>query len=197
MIEPPLVLFHVSDDHQTKAFFGNGKRPTFFWFGDRYHNHFAMGDYRTKYFHLAVKQPKQEGLEFRSRHDGYGFDGLWRNFLSYREGQDKHYAEGKFDWLTPEPSIIMTFSPIFPDLIAEYDEKLKKYVITHPQKHAGTTFDLFDGSNKPLLFSEVPAITTILPQITQALPFVEAKESNGEYAYADWQDMPYKSGWWL
>lgn len=195
-----ITFFHNSEIY-TEVF--NPKedgRPTFYWFGNQYHNHYNITNHKyDKYFYLFVKNPKADGIELRARHKGYDFNGLYDHFLSYKKERAKQYAKGIYDWLSPEPGILMSFGAIIPNLIAKFDDDTTKTcTVIKPAQYKGVRFALFDENNIPISFMEVPEICEMLPNIKSSYPFVEPKKINGKYIYGDWEPMiTEKMGMWI
>src|SRR5438105_1247988 len=67
-------------------------RPVFYWFNDHWHSNFPS--MREKYFYLFVKNPKEDNIQFRSRHEGNDFNGLYAHYDEYlKERSKKDLAE--------------------------------------------------------------------------------------------------------
>lgn len=198
-----LCFFHCSDDY-IKIFdprFGlvNGGanppvRPLFYWFSDYWYSNYTFNQTnpskREKYFYLFIKNPKKDRIELRARHQGLGFDGLYKHFLDYQKLRDTIY---------PEPSILMSFTVIKPELIAKYNEKLDKYTVYYPKKLflKPISFSLFSEDQKPIQFNKIPELVKLFPEINNSLPFIEPQMMDNQYVYEDWLPMPGKPSWWL
>lgn len=184
-----LTFFHNSDNYIEEFSPQDDVRPSFYWFGDRYSHHMGT-TYRYKYFYLFVKNPKKDGIRFRERYEGLGFNGLYSRYLKYKEGRDQNLLKGSYNWSSPETAILLSFSKITPDLILEFeDESSNNAVVVKPEGYKGLKITLFDNNNMPIQFTDIPEIPQILPKITHSLPFVEPKQDKGEYIYEDWLPM--------
>lgn len=163
-------------------------RPTFYWCSDVYHNH--MGEnYRDRYFYLFVKNPRKDNVEFRSRHEGGGFHGLYTHFCGYRRVREERYG-GRF-FLGNEPAILKSYSVIVPDLIAEWDGQCERSLtVLDPARAKGQRFVLLDGEGKLIPFTRVQELVLLLPALADSHPFVQPELHNGEYVYDDWIPIP-------
>lgn len=173
-----ITFFHNSDNYIEKFTPKDEVRPSFYWFGDRYYNHYSITT-RFKYFYLFVKNPKKDGIELRERYEGLGFNSLYSRFLKYKKEREQNLQKGIYNWLSPEPGIIMSFSVIVPDLIAKFDDDIAKTcTVIKPAQYEGVRFALFDKNNVPISFIDVPEICEILPNIISSYPFVEPKKED-------------------
>ncbi len=189
-----LTFFHNSDNY-ILLFRAQGKpenkdslvRPSFFWFNDSWFTHNVGG--MEKYFYLFVQNPKEKDISFRSRHEGSGFHGLYSHYVDYLKERDVLYVE---------PSILVSFSDIIPDIIAEYNKATGYHIIDRPLTHQGVKFKLLDDNGAPRTFTEIPEIVSILPKVNNALPFVEPDLTNGVYTYEDFNKFETETdGYWL
>lgn len=181
-----LTFFHNSDNYIEEFSPKDNVRPSFYWFGDRYFHHMGI-TYRYKYFYLFLKNPKKDGIRFRERYEGLGFNSLYSHYLKYKKERDQNFQNGIYNWLSPEPAILMSFSKITPDLILEFeDERPNSAVVVKPEVYKNLRITLFDNNNMPIQFTDIPEIVQILPKITHSFPFVEPKQDKGEYIYKDW-----------
>ena len=182
-----LFFFHNSDEY-VLLFRAQGKpenkeklvRPTFYWFSDSYHSH--IPNYRYKYFYLFVKNPRLENILFESGRDGYDFHTMFAHYLEFLKERNK---KGLYDKYTYEPSILMSFSDIIPDLIARYDKATGYHTIDRPLTHQGVKFRLFDDNGIPRAFNAIEEIVSAVPHINNSLPFVETERVDGVYTYED------------
>lgn len=181
-----LVFFHNSEEYREEFTSKEPDRPSFYWFSDKYFSHWPK-NYRHKYFYLFVKNPKRDNIQLRARHDGLDFNALWLAYLNYQQQLIKYEHV--------EPPIIMSFSKIIPDLIAEYQEDTKQLVIIKPSAYKGQSLN---SIYERIRFANIPLIREIVPGIVNSLPFVSPMESNGGYIYDDWNPLvTEKMGMWL
>lgn len=187
-----ITFFHNSEDYIEVFNPKSDNRPTFYWFSDRYHSHIGV-NVKHRYFYLFVKNPKQDNIELRTRGEELDFNGLWEYYLEYKVERDKLYNQGIYDKYI-EPPIIMSFSSITPDLVAEYDEVRDLFTIIKPDKYKGRELKF----QKALDFVNIKLTTEILPQINKSLPFIDPKETKGKYIYDGWKPMVTdEMGVWL
>lgn len=187
-----IVFFHHSDEHievfnprDPALLEHRGDRPLFYWFSDRYHSLYGNNS-REGYFYLFFKHPPTDNIEIRARHEGLGFDSLYRAYLEHKNGD------------ASEPGILMSFSKITPDLVLKYNEKLDAHIIVNPKSHKGQVIRLFDDNNKPIPFNQIREIIQAVPQLKNSHPFIEPGVENGKYIYDDWQPMiTERMGVWL
>src|SRR3989304_4031624 len=122
-----LSFFHNSDEYFEEFTSKDKDRPTFYWFGDRVFNHLNPPVNCYPYFCLFVKNPKEDNIEFRARHeDGLGFHSLYLgylDYLKYRDDPSKIDTGGNYEAEWAEPAILMSFSRIVPDLIGKWDSE--------------------------------------------------------------------------
>lgn len=183
-----LTFFHNSD-HQYDDYFNRelfrprlreenraeDLRPVFYWFSDSWHSTFPGS--RDRFFYLFVKNPKESNIQLRSRHEGHDFHGLYSDYLVYLEERktkdlSKLYGQRDHNHYC-EPSILMSFSDVTPDLMAKYDEEKDIYVILRPESHRFQTFDLFDENKVPIPFNKIKEIASVVPNINFSHPFIE------------------------
>lgn len=118
-----------------------------------------------------------------------GFNSLYSHYLKYKKGRDQNLQKGIYNWLSPEPANLISFSIITPDLILEFkDESPNSAVVIKPEGYRGLKITLFDRNNMPIGFMDIKEIVQILPHIGQSFPFVEPKKDKGGYIYEDWLD---------
>lgn len=184
-----IIFFHNSDNYIEKFTPKDEVRPSFYWFGDRYYNHYSTTT-RFKYFYLFVLNPKKDGIRLRERYEGLGFNSLYSRYLKYKKVRDQNLQKGSYNWSSPEPAIILSFSKIKPDLILEFDdESPNSAVVIKPERYKGLKISLFDNNDMPIQFIDIPEIVRILPKIRQSLPFIEPRMGKDGYIYEDWLPM--------
>jgi len=193
---PSLFQPKLREDNKLKNL-----RPAFYWFNDRWHSH--LPKYREKYFYLFVKNPREDNIRFRSRHIEPDFNGLYAHYAEYlkersqknlsdlfKNGNHKEYCE---------PSILMSFSDIEPDLvlsIKHYTDRCGRVV--KPKEYQGMRVCLFDKEFFPIKFINIPEIVKIIPKIKESYPFLSPETKDGEYLYEDWTPLiTEKMGMWI
>lgn len=193
-----LTFMHTSDEYRKFFTSKTNTRPTFYWLTDRYFDHISCGKYSSwKYFYLFIKNPLLDGIKMRSRHNGYGFDGLYKAYLKFH----KYSSYMEKDILTKqsyaEPGIFCSFNKITPDLIAEYSESSNDYYVISPLQYKGLKLDLFHLNSFAKSFLETKLVE-LFPDIKESIPFISPSNVKGEYIYPNWQTMDdFKEGWWL
>ena len=201
-----LTFFHNSDEYREEFTSQDNNRPSFYWFNDRYHNHLSLDSRCWKYFYLFVKDSSKDSIAFRSRHEDYGFHSLYEHYQDYLKERANLYTKGIFNSIAYEPSILMSFSKIIPDLILEFPYENEPYgIILKPKKYVGKKVYLFDSSKSilsknqmPISFIDIPEIVEIVPDIINSHPFIKPERLNGKYIYKNWVPMiTEKSGSWL
>ncbi len=170
----------------------------FYWFNDRYYHHTS---WIPKYFYLFIKNPKNDGVILHSRPSTDGFNHSFSHLVN------KHFVErvGK-DLGAPfrpsitkgtecvGPSSFVSMSNIEPDVVVMHEgEHNINGIIVKPDTHKGMKISLFDEYYNPLKFTEIPAITEIVPQIFYSYPFIVPKMIDGKYVYDDW--IQKESNW--
>ncbi len=174
-------------------------RPVFYWFSNSWHSNFP--NIRNKYFYLFVKNPKLDNFKLRSRHSGLDFNGLYSFYEKYLEKRklldlEKLYKDFKGGYY--EPSILMSFSEVVPDLVVTFpNDKDTRGIILKPKKLEGEKIDLLTKNYRPLNFIDIPEIVSAVPKIKRSYPFIQPKKIDGRYYYKDWLPMPGKAGFWL
>jgi len=191
-----LTFFHNCYDYTPVIIPRETDRPVFYWFGDSYHNHIPNYKYKDKYFYLFVQNPKERGVSFRSRHEGYDFHGLYAHYVEYLKERNKLRSQG-LDWYC-EPAIIMSFSAVKPDLIAAYHEPEKIYYIVDPVAYRGVRFNLVDNNGFPILFTQIKELTSVLPHLPDSYPFTKPPLIERTYTYEDFNKFATeRDGTWL
>lgn len=199
-----LCFFHNSDNlieefNPRDPVLQRGNYPSFYWFSDSFFDYLSMTP--GKYFYLFLKNPILDNLELRARHEGLEFHGLYFDYLGHKITRDKLYAEGKLPkpGCYTEPSIIMSFSVIKPDLIAEYSETTKLHTILKPESVQGTTFSLFDERGIPVPFNKIQGFPELFPQLARSFPFIVPEENDEpHFYYEDWVPMiTEEMGTWM
>ena len=185
-----ITFFHNSDSYRKYFTHRDKDRHCFYWFSDSYFNHCGL----YKYFCLFVKNPKDDNIEFISRHGDCSFDGLYRNYLEFLNEREEIYKKGKGGYA--EPSILASFSRIEPDIIAENNGKT--YIIIKPKDYKGEELklfasrlprdinDVFPADNRPVKFTEIKEVVDIVPNILNSYPFIKPSQENNKYFYNDW-----------
>lgn len=179
-------------------------RPAFYWFNDKFHSNFSSVEH---YFYLFVKNPKKDKIAFRPRHVGLDFNGLCVNqydqYQEERKAKDisKYFLNHDYKNYS-EPSIIMSFDEIEPDIVIEFADKPikdEKYgTIIFPDSHKGLKISLFDQNCYPIKFTNIPEIVDIVPKINFSYPFLIPDKVDGKYVYDDWLPMiTERMGSWL
>jgi len=189
-----ITFFHNSSEYREEFSSKEPSRPCFYWFGDSYHCHLGW-NVRDDYFYLFVKNPKRDKIFFRSRSKDLGFNGLYSNFLEYRAERKKIYSgQEKYT----EPSILMSFSKIRPNIIAKYIKDAKEFEIIKPESYRGTKFSVNDENARLIPFNEIKEVVNIVPEIKNSYPFVAPEKKLNKYFYEDWLPMiTEKNGVWL
>ncbi|MAF14033.1 MAG: hypothetical protein CMI53_04040 [Parcubacteria group bacterium] len=189
-----ITFFHNSGEYREFFSSKENDRPCFYWFGDSYHCHLGW-DNRDDYFYLFVKNPKEDKIPFRARYDELDFSGLYKNFLDYKIAREEIYKGQKF---YAEPSILMSFARVEPDIISKYLKESQEYEILKPGSHKGLKFKVSDEDGRLIPFNQIEVILDIVPQIKNSYPFIEPKKEQGHYIYEDWIPMVTdKNGVWL
>ena len=187
-----ITFFHHSDkyievfdpcDPKVEARRGYN-RPMFYWFYDKYY-HYWGDDYKDKYFYIFVKKPSKDVIFFEYLRRGRypDFHKLWLQYLKRKE-------EEKTGCFTAEPPILISFSVIEPDLIAEYDKERDMYFVLKPSrrdKSEKVYLSFHDRDKKPVSFLDIGALVDLLPQIKYSVPFQQPLEIDGKYIYHDWR----------
>lgn len=196
-----IAYFHDSIEYRTEFSSRDPLRPTFYWFSDRFHDHYGYGIDNT-YFYLFVKDPISSNISMRARggtqHD---FHDLYADFVLYKNEQVPKLDRGELEYA--EPPILMSFDRMTPELIAVYHKNTNEYEILYPEASAKTRFRLYDvqsGSKWPVgtQFTDVPELTAAVPELCNALPFQEPGYHDGRHVYDRWVPMvTEKNGTWL
>ena len=204
-MNPYLTFFHISDYNweETPALFDPMLRddnkikpssPTFYWFNDRYHNHMA---WVSTYLYLFIKNPKQDQIRFRTKHNGGDFNGicvdLYEKHFVERVGKNLgnwYKKDGKSGYGCCEPGIMTSFSKVEPDLVIKFSGTHERFgVVVKPDSHKGITVCLFDSKHAPIKFTDIPEIVDIVPKINYSYPFLIPKKVEDKYVYEDWLSM--------
>lgn len=183
---PSLFKPRLRDDNKLENI-----RPAFYWFNDFWHSNFP--NWRNRYFYLFIKNPQLDGIEFRSRHPGSDFNGLYAHYVDYlKERDEKHLGymygppnsgEGGYY----EPSILMSYDDIIPDLMVNFSEESDRCgLIIKPEIYKGTEICFFKEDYTPIKFIEIPKLVEMVPNIKNSLPFIKPKQENNIYIYEDW-----------
>jgi hypothetical protein len=189
-----ICFIHSSDEYRDNFSSKDATRPTFYWLTDRYFDHVACGNYSAwKYLYFFIKNPKEENIEFSSRHDGLGFDSLFKKYVEFSKWAKNKEAGVKNDLAYCEPGIMCSFSIIKPNLIAKYDENKKDFVVMFPDEFKGQKLNLFYENGFPRSFVDTN-IHSIFSELTNVLPFVEPRRESDMYAYDNWVQMKNFSG---
>ncbi|NLH35660.1 MAG: hypothetical protein GX453_06520 [Lactococcus chungangensis] len=186
-----IAFFHNSDDYFEKFSSKDEKRPCFYWFSDSYFSHIGI----YKYFYLFVKNPQKDNIEFNARAESDDFNGLYQSYLYFLKEREAVRQNGKG---YAEPSILVSFSNIEPDLIAEYKDD--KFIILKPYFLKNRELNLLGEEksfNKTVPFIEIPEIVEAAPNIKNSLPFIEPDKNGDRYVYDNWLQMKGNHGWWL
>lgn len=199
-----ILLIHNSDTYFETLKPASIDRPNFYWYTDRFVSHLGT----SKYLYIFVINPSEESIELRCRSKPFDFDAMHRDWLYYRDYKDGKYPEHKYG----ESGIAMSFSELRPTIVLQAigneDEMLKlDYEIIKPSKLFAKkkVVRLFEKpykelyKDKPLRFSDIPAIAELITDIDDVLPFKQiGQSSEGKYQYKDWLPMPcYPNKTWL
>lgn len=202
-MNPYLTFFHNSRFNwkETPALFRpllreeNKKellRPTFYWFNDMYHHY---QPWIEPYFYLFVKNTKQDRIHFKSRHENQDFNSLcvhqFDEYLKERVGKKlgEYFEKNNLEEYS-EPSIILSFDNIEPDLVIKFSGERDKYgAVIKPDTHKGMKIYLFDENHYPIKFTAIPEIIDIVPKINYSYPFITPNKMDGKYVYEDWLPM--------
>jgi len=178
-------------------------RPVFYWFCDIWHSN--LPDFRSKYFYLFVKNPKDDNIKLRARHEGLDFHGLYTWYEKYLKKRNEKkfnmlFHSSKGNWGNYcEPSILMSFSNTEPDFVLHFEKEHNRFgLMVKPKEYQGTKIYLFNKNFYPIKFTDIPEIIGIIPKIKMSYPFLTPKLVNGKYIYEDWNLMvTEKMGSWL
>ena len=197
-----LLLIHNSDRLFDALQPPDTKRPNFYWYTDRFVSHIGT----FKYIYIFVVNPKEDNVEVRCRAEPFDFDALHKGYLhfkEYHEGKHPHYK------MNIETGIAMSFSKLTPTVIlraiGDEENGLKlDYEVIKPSGKK-TIVRLFKEpyseiyKDKPLKFSDIPELATLIPEIESILPFKQIEpKTDGRYIYEDWLDMSgHENGTWL
>ncbi|MBL8030896.1 MAG: hypothetical protein JNK33_01035 [Candidatus Doudnabacteria bacterium] len=197
-----LLLIHNSDRLFDALQPPDTKRPNFYWYTDRFVSHIGT----FKYIYIFVINPKEDNIELRCRAEPFDFDALHKGYLhfkEYHEGKHPHYK------MNIETGIAMSFSKLTPTVIlravGDEEDGLKiDYEVIKPSGKK-TIVRLFKEpyseiyKDKPLKFSDIPELATLIPEIEDVLPFKQIEpNAEGRYVYEDWLAMTtHKGGTWL
>lgn len=175
-----ITFFHCTYQHINEFSPQYEKRPVFYWFSDRFHNHINV-KYRERYFYLFIKNTKAESIRFMARCGNGDFDSVYRHYLDY-------IKKGKFDDVDPQPGILMSHNRgIKPDFVAEFpDPHGKSCRVIFPEEYKGWELKLFDDQDVPVRFTEVPELTRILPDLPYSIPLSKPKLIGNKYTYSNW-----------
>jgi len=195
MIPSHITFIHNSDELRSVFSHKDEGRPCFYWFTDRYHSHTGF-KLKDKFFYLFVKNPISDAISFRPRNnEDRSFHALYEDFLFYMHNTE---YEGYL-----EPPILMSFSTIFPDLIARYLQDLNEYEIIEPISHRGERFRLFDDMYKEVWakgipFVEIPLLNEVIPTLQNSIPIASPDKRDEKYYFQNWVEMTSpRSGTWL
>lgn len=194
-----LFLFHNSEELYETLSPSDPKRPLFYWYSDRFCSHV----WPQKYLYIFVINPKEQKIELRSRTDDKGFNELHKAFLDY-----KNFCEGNTpDINYAEAGIAMSFNIMRPTMILKavdymQGENLRDicYKIIFPEKLVNKqSITLFDNTDNPIPFIDIPEMTQSIPNLNTCLPFCCINpRHNKEYVYEDWLAMETENnGVWL
>ena len=197
---PYLCFFHNSESlieefNPRDPSLHRGNYPSFYWFSDSFFTHVPPPG---RYFYLFLKNPRLDYIQFRARHEGLDFHALYQAFLDYQMERDHYRSMGRYDKYV-EAAILMSFSTIEPDLIAEYSETTRLHTIIKPGDYEGSTISLFDERKIPISFIKIPLLVEMLPTILQAFPFqAPERDERFRHLYPDWVPMiTEKMGTWM
>lgn len=191
--EPSEICFmHVSHEYREYFTHKHPEYPSFYWFTDRFYDHLCSGKLCIdgspgwKYFYFFIKNPKEDNIKFRSRHGNHGFDGLYKRYLSYKNYlSEVGKKSGQYD---SEPGMLNSYSLIKPNLIAEFNEDIKDFMVVYPKKFRFLRLFIFDKNNvsKPFLETRLPEL---FPEIKSALPITKPTIKDDEFYFKNWIDM--------
>lgn len=197
-----ISFFHNSDEYREVFSDREMNRPTFYWYSDSFHSHVGYKE-KDKYFYLFVKNPRADGITLRSRHEELDFNALHSHYVWFKKECLNNPRNGEYFYR--EPSILMSFSTLIPDLIARYDEDSNEYYIIKPIEQKGVRFKLYDDKFKKeyvigdgIPFIKIPEIITVVPKILEALPNINPDILQEKYIFNNWLPMiTEKNGSWL
>ena len=80
-----IAFSHSSNEYRTEFTSRDPRRPTFYWFSDRFHDHYGYG-IDGSYFYLFVKDPIYDKISLRARNGTKrDFHNLYKDFFRLRD----------------------------------------------------------------------------------------------------------------
>lgn len=187
------LLFHLSDELRTSFTSANGKRPTFYWFNDTYHSHILGDKPSARYMHFFVVKPNS-GVKLFTGHGNGDFASMWRDHTEYRLNRIKNHIKSVAPY--NEPAIVLSFSELVPDFIAEFKGDDHQLSIIRPEGNL-VSFNLKENGHFRL-FNQIPELVNLCPDIRTAVPLLQPSPGQVNKPDTFWSpDIEHQGKMWL